>query len=51
MCCLTPQLLPFCAAAIVPFRTLSLTGNPLSADAKSKELPQLQKLVVNLVAN
>jgi hypothetical protein len=36
---------------VVPFRTLTLAGNPLSADAKSKQLPELQKRVINLVTN
>jgi Leucine-rich repeat (LRR) protein len=35
--------------AEVPFRTLTLTGNPLSAQARSRDLPELQKRVLNLV--
>jgi internalin A len=39
------------ALAEVPFRTLSLSGNPLSAQARSQELPELQKRVLNLLMN
>ncbi len=45
----TPE--PGPAAQIVPFRTLSISGNPLSAEARSKELPELQKFVLNLMAD
>jgi len=37
------------AVAEVPFRTLTLSGNPLSAEARSRELPELQKRVLNIV--
>jgi Leucine-rich repeat (LRR) protein len=36
------------ALAEVPFRTLSLSGNPLSAEARARELPELQKRVLPL---
>lgn len=45
----TPEPSP--AAQAMPFRTLSISGNPLSADARTKELPQLRKVVLNLMAN
>jgi Leucine-rich repeat (LRR) protein len=47
----TTQSSPGASLAEVPFRTLSLTGNPLSAQARSQELPELQKRVLNLVMN
>ena len=47
----TTQPAPSTSLAEVPFRTLSLTGNPLSAQARSQELPELQKRVLNLVMN
>jgi Leucine-rich repeat (LRR) protein len=47
----TTQPSPSTSLAEVPFRTLSLSGNPLSAQARSQELPELQKRVLNLVMN
>jgi len=38
-------------AEVVPFRTLTISGNPLTAEARSKELPELEKRVLNVIAN
>jgi Leucine-rich repeat (LRR) protein len=38
-------------AKIVPPRTLTLKGNPLSAAARSQELPEIQKRLFDVVVN